>query len=314
MKFLILVFFTIIVSLILISCEDIDSSTSADLNISQIPEDMVLIESKQQKFIMGSDTTFDVWIGGVDTPSHEVLLTKNFLIGKTEVTQKEYSELMDINPSEFTYSDSLPVENCTWNEAIIFCNKKSIKEGLDTVYSFQTQIPSESDSNIITNVTIDYSKNGYRLPTEAEWEYAYRANTTSNFYWGDYNKENIDNVNKYAWCMPESDSKTHPVGRKFPNQFGLYDMAGNVWEWCNDWGDYYSNSSVIDPSGPKKEDAFVFTYNGYTGVGRTLRGGAFYKYQIPEQAVFFRASTRGLHHTFHRFNSVGFRVVRTFIK
>ncbi|RLC50046.1 MAG: hypothetical protein DRZ79_05015, partial [Candidatus Cloacimonadota bacterium] len=222
-----------------------------------------------------------------EKPMHSVTVS-DFYIGKYEVTQKEWKEIMENNPSYFT-GDNLPVENVSWYDAVEFCNKKSIKEGLTPCYTGSGK-----------NIKCDFSANGYRLPTEAEWEYAARggnkrqsatlSKTEDNKYSGS------NNIDKVAWCSSNSGYKTHPVGTKQPNELGIYDMSGNVWEWCNDWYDknYYSNSPKNKPLGPKK------------GKYCVLRGGSW-----NNNASYCRVSFRGRDFKGVSFNYYGFRLART---
>jgi formylglycine-generating enzyme required for sulfatase activity len=180
---------------------------------------------KAGEFMMGSEKGEKN-----ERPIHKVKITRPFYIGVYEVTQKQYEEVMAKNPSEFK-GPNRPVENVTWDDAVLFCKKLSEKEGVK-----------------------------YRLPTEAEWEYACRAGTKTEFYCGD----RIDVG--YAWYKTNSEAKTHDVGQKKPNAWGLYDMSGNVYEWCSDWfaKDYYISSPEKDPQGPRE------------GQLRVLRGGAWH--------------------------------------
>jgi formylglycine-generating enzyme required for sulfatase activity len=155
----------------------------------------------------------------------------------------------------------LPVEEVSWNDAVEFCNELSKRESRRPYY---IQVVTDSGSKGIlglgrrsrkTDLRIDPDSNGYRLPTEAEWEYACRAGTQARFCFGD----DESSLDAYAWYEDNSGDETHPVGQKRPNTFGLYDMHGNVWEWCSDWydEDYYSSSPAVDPQGPSSGSSHV---------------------------------------------------------
>ena len=149
---------------------------------------------------------------GDERPPHLVRISRGFEMGKYEVTQVEWEALMGSNPSRFKSADR-PVENVSW----------------DDVQRFIRKLNAKSDGFI------------YRLPTEAEWEYACRAGTT-----GDY----AGSLDDMGWYERNSNGQTHPVGQKRPNAWGLYDMHGNVWEWVQDWFGPYDPSMVTDPHGP----------------------------------------------------------------
>ena len=192
-------------------------------------------------------------------PQHRVTLSA-FYIGKYPITQAQWRAVMRTNPSHFN-GNNHPVDSITWDEAVEFCRRLS------------------------------YATNrNYRLPTEAEWEFACRAGTTTLYNYGDEE----DLVMQYAWCLPNSGNHTHPVGEKKPNGWGLYDMHGNVWEWCQDWygGDYYQYSPNVNPAGPTK------------GTSRVLRGGSWYS--LPN---YCRSAGRSNHQPELRDPLVGFRVV-----
>ncbi len=229
------------------------------------------------------------------TPVHSVTLGA-FTISQTPVTQAQYQQVMGTNPSYFDSGRAWPVEDVSWYNAALFCNALSKLADKDTVYVYAHGV-------IDSTVTIDYTKNGYRLPTEAEYEYACRALTTTDYYWGrnyppDSNADTLALDSNAVWYN-NSSSGTQPVASKKPNAFGLYDMSGNVWEWCNDWYDgNYSDSSATNPTGT--------TIGSYVhGNWRVLRGGAWY----PNSAYILSSAFRNEDSPTARFNSVGFRVV-----
>ena len=186
---------------------------------------------------------------------------------------------MGHNPSSHEESGDLPVENVSWLDAVRFCNRLSEREGRKPYYRI------EGDA-----VTIA-SGEGYRLPTEAEWEYACRAGTATRFSFGD--DENA--LGQYAWYVDNSNGRTHLVGRKQPNAFGLYDMHGNVWEWCWDEydGDYYKRSPANDPQGPEQASY------------RVIRGGGGH-----DEPRYARSANRRGFAPEYRSSLLGFRLAR----
>lgn len=213
-----------------------------------------------------------------EIPVHQVTLS-DYYISTYEVTQSEWEEVMGSNPSTFI-GKMKPVENISWFDAIDFSNKLSEKEGLKPCYTIGRN----------NNVTCDWTANGYRLPTEAEWEYAARGGNESNGYM--YSGSNsIDEVGFYKG---NSMSMSHPTGSKKPNELRIYDMSGNVWEWCWDW---YTNSYRSDPETNPRGVEF--------GVERCRRGGSWG--QISKSA---RSSNRLGTPPELKFNYVGLRLVK----
>ncbi|MCY2926915.1 MAG: formylglycine-generating enzyme family protein [Planctomycetota bacterium] len=181
------------------------------------------------KFLMGSpegekDRNPD------EGPQHEVTLSKPFYVGVCEVTQLQYQAVMGKNPAE-SKSHDVPVVSVSWNDAAEFCVKASAKTG-----------------------------KAVSLPTEAQWEYACRAGGKTRFCCGDDNGGEA--MCEYAWCARNTGGVTRPGGQKKPNAWGLYDMHGNVWEWCSDWYAPYAGVAAVDPKGPD------------SGTHRVLRGGS----------------------------------------
>ena len=226
-------------------------------------EDMELPESADSigmEFKLIPAGTFTM---GEGKEAHKVTLTKPFKMGVHEVTQAQYEQVMGVNPSDFNGACN-PVEMVTWEDAVEFCRRLS-------------ELPAEKAAG-----------NVYRLPTEAEWEYACRAGTTTKFSFGD----NESGLGDYAWYYDNSGRNTHPVGGKLPNAWGLYDMYGNVWEWCQDWEEDYPIGSVTDPSGAT------------SGSYRVVRGGSWGR-----TAEFCRSAYRDWDYPSYRsYRYYGFRV------
>jgi formylglycine-generating enzyme required for sulfatase activity len=199
------------------------------------------------KFTMGSNEELED-----EAPAHRVELN-GFWLGKTEVTQGQWKAVLSDNPSRFATDARLPVESVDWNDTQRFIRALSALSG-----------------------TL------FRLPTEAEWEYACRAGTSGSEY---------GNLNETAWYDENSKGSTHPVGRKKPNAWGLYDMLGNVWEWCQDWYGRYPGAPQVNPAGPS------------SGAGRVIRGGCW-------SALFVHARpvNRGSNDPSDRGDHLGFRL------
>jgi len=206
-----------------------------------VPGDMVLIRSGT--FLMGSPVN-ERGRNGNEGPQRQISLS-SFYIGRFPVTQAEYEKVMGSNPSHYK-GPNLPVEQVNWFEAIEYCNRKSINERLTPVYTISG-----------TTVTWNSEPNGYRLPTEAEWEFACRAGTQTPFYSG-------TSVDDAGWHRGNSEEQTHPVGEKMPNSWGLYDMHGNVLEWCWDWLGDYTAGAQKDPQGIEDGTHRVYRGGGWT--------------------------------------------------
>ncbi len=209
----------------------------------------------------------------VSEPCHEenenqqtVIFTKPFYINDTEVTQMEWEEVFGTNPSEFL-DPSHPVENISWFDAVIYCNRLSLSDGLKPCYYSDpefSEIFDETPPVISGEVYWNQDVIGFRLLTQAEWEYACRATTTTGYNMN-YNTDCWEDpyLEPLAWYEINASNTTHPVGQKAPNLWELYDMHGNVWEWTwNWWAERYPKGPVTDPTGPA------------IGVNRVLRGGS----------------------------------------
>jgi len=290
----------------------------AGSNNSSYSNEIVYTSIEEITLVQGG--TFDMGDhyneGGSDElPVHSVTLA-NFAISKTEVTHTRYieflndfgvnsngsyngTELIDMDDSDcaidhngsfyfggsnYASSADCPVIEVTWYGCVVYCNWKSQQDGLTSCYN-------------LSDWSCDFDANGYRLPTEAEWEYAARGGIN----WEDNYKYSgtTDNLGDYAWYYSNSNYQTHPVGTKLPNQLGIFDMSGNVWEWCNDWYDsgYYSSSPQNNPTGPEN------------GSYRVLRGGSWFGSDF-----FCRVASRNSNSPSSSYYYFGFRFANTFIQ
>jgi len=231
---------------------------------------MVLVPIPAGEFMMGSpDSASDA--DDSEKPKHLVKITKPFYLSVHEVTQHQYEQVMGVRPwqgENFVQNGSdYPATYVSWNDAVEFCRKLSEQEGVE-----------------------------YRLPTEGQWEYACRAGTTTGYSFGD----DASKLRQYAWydknALDIGEDYAHRVGRKLPNPWGLYDIHGNVFEWCQDWyAPYGSEKAVSDPGGSA------------SGSSRVLRGGSFF---FQPRSV--RSADRGRDRPTFRFFSIGLRAARTY--
>jgi len=246
------------------------------------PADPNLVFIQPGTFTMGSPTN-EVDRSSIEGPQTVVTISRGFWMGKYLVTQGDYLSVVGTNSSYFNGDRSgppwfdqdfgtdltLPVEQVSWSDATNYCALRTAQERA------AGRIPANC---------------GYRLPTEAEWEYACRAGTTTRFYYGD--DPGYTNLHNYAWYFDNSIYGTQPVGQLLPNAWGLYDMAGNVWEWCRDWYGPYLGGNLADPQGP------------VTGTARVWRGGSWFS-----AARHCRSARRLNNFPPYTYYQLGFRVV-----
>ena len=258
----------------------------------------------------GTFTMGDTWNEGNpdEKPTHTVTLS-SFRIAKTEVTQKQWTTVMGTNPSKLA-GENKPVETVSWYNATVFCNKLSIREGLTPCYAINGitnpgswgecpyEIPNTSkiigDSARWNNLTCDWTANGYRLPTEAEWEFAAGGGASHTRYAGTSDRNKLED---YAWTTDNSQQTTHDVAGKLPNSFGTFDMTGNVHEWCWDWYGPYTSEPKINPKGVKRSS------------NRTDHGGCWKSFPLPANNV-VRVSYRNFRNPGHLTYAIGFRVAQ----
>ncbi len=226
-------------------------------------------------FQMGSDKGQDD-----ESPVHTVQI-KSFWMDRYEVVQSQFKKFEFPDPSHFK-GENQPLEQINWTDAALYCNERSIAEGLQPCYDEETW-------------ECNFEANGYRLPTEAEWEYACRAGTTGPYSFG----SDTQKLQDYAWFTDSASGKTHPVGQKKANPWGLYDMHGNVAEWCNDLyaESYYTDSPAENPKGPTE------------GTERVLRGGA-WNSSADSCRSSYRSSDPSIDDTCLASDAIGFRCVR----
>lgn len=214
-------------------------------------------------FMMGSDSD-ELERHGDEDPVRNVTISKDFYLGKFEVTQEQWLAIMGNNPSTFTDKADWakhPVDNVSWDDCQLFIEK------LDSL-----------------------GVGTFRLPTEAEWEYACRAGTTTRFYWGTDSTNSV--LHDHAWGFSRAEGRSHPVGLKKPNNWGLFDMSGNVWEWCSDWRGPYQDGDTLDPIGPQ------------SGKSKIYRGGSWFN-----EPAALRSANRHGHPPDTRWTNAGLRLV-----
>ncbi len=240
-----------------------------------------------------------------ERPVHEVTLD-GYYMGETEVTQRQFMAIMNLNPSRFSECLDCPVERVNWFDAVLFCNALSKTKDFDTVYSYSRIVGTPGDGALLEDVTIAYEREGFRLPTEAEWEYACRAGTETAVWFGeDITSDQVNYNGKWPVKVGlykvgtkgefEYRKRTVPVGTLPPNGWGLHEMHGNVSEWCNDYFDpkSYQEGGSVNPTGGRK--------GGY----RVLRGG-----QLDDFAWDCRSGTRFWNSPDFRYYITGFRIAQ----
>lgn len=199
--------------------------------------------------------------GSFQQLQRRVTITHDFWLGRFEVTQAEYAALMGTNPSHFAEQPDWPVEKVRHVDAVAYCAELTRRE------------------RAAGRLPPDYA---YRLPTEAEWEYACRAGSTQHFSFGD----DAALADRYAWTEENSDGHPHPVGQKAPNAWGLYDMHGNVWEWCQDWFAPYPAGHATNPVGPATGTLKVFRGGGWNHAAKFARSANRFM-MAPSNGIFF---------------------------
>ena len=275
-------------------------STSCKKQRILTPESLGFKKISPATFLMGSPLT----VGAPnERPQHTVTLS-GFYIGTTELTRDFFSLFLQSKDTCYLASnqkkikdyssffgietEAQPIVNVSWFTAVAYCNwLTKVTGSIDTCYTFTFK-----QDGTIDVVSFDRTKHGYRLPTEAEWEYACKAGTETTYSFGD----DASILSDYAWIKANSMGKTHIVGEKKPNPFGLYDMYGNVSEWCWDWYDIYASESKTDPTG---------TSNSMSD--RILRGGSWGN----ADNFFFRSASRGSFSPNNKSDYVGFRLAKT---
>jgi formylglycine-generating enzyme required for sulfatase activity len=260
---------TSLIALVFCSCgEDSPNIFHIDI-VSYLDEgrDIEMVSLPGGTYAMGSAlypafTMEPIGIGGAlvrvynfERPVHIVSVSP-FLISNTEITHEQYRAVMGLNPSKFSGMADMPVESIKWQEAADFCNELSGKMGLNPCYD--------------QSYNCDLGKNGFRLPTEAEWEFAARGGTDLEYSFGDGAAGLVRN----GWYLGNSGSKPSPVAYKEPNQYGLYDMHGNVSEWCQDMFAFYNCGAQSDPVVTEGAPVYVARGGNWASVAKDCRSAA----------------------------------------
>jgi len=280
---------------------------------------MVKIIAGGYDFEMGQPDP-NIWGDGSsrrEQPVHTVSFTYDFWMDTVQVIQGDYESLMSATYAGYEtpewmepygLGDSLATYCIMWGDAALYCNARSKRDSYDTVYSYDSIKGPPGNLCELINLSIDMSKNGYRLPTEAEWEYACRGGTGTDFYWG----KNLENypanaadtaeISSYAvWTVNSYDVVigdewgVYPPALLKPNAYGLYDMSGNLYEWCNDWDNVYTWEDAVDPIGPDTSDVYC----------RVVRGGSW-----GNNASHLRSANRYFVPADYLYYFLGFRPVR----
>lgn len=298
----------VMTALLLLSCSSDKKTTNPPTTFS--PAGMVLIQAKDVSFQMGSSGNLDN-----EQPVHTVTFSADFWMDTTEVTQVDYEAVMSQAYTAYTtpswhdpygLGTRYPAYYVTWGDAALYCNARSLRDGLDTVYTYSAIVGTPGNMCELTNAAYDLTKSGYRLPTEAQWEFAARGGTTTDFSWGkdfdpypetssdttEVNNHAVWYMNAWQYGAEEPEFGTHQVASKLPNAYRLYDMAGNLYEWCNDWYGDYSSGPVTDPTGPT------------TGDWRCTRGGSW-----GNHTQYLRSSNRTFFIPDYTYYFIGFRAV-----
>ncbi len=294
----------LVIALIVVGCAN-GAGGSSDGSDSLVPAVFVRVEGTtvtgngKYNAIIDNETFTGVFVSG------RTVEVSTFYMSDHEVTQAEYESVIGTNPSSFKGKVNRPVEHVCWYDAIVYCNKKSLADGLNPCYTINNStnptdwgvVPSSSNSTW-NAVVCDFTKNGYRLPTEIEWEYAARGGADGVALATQYKYAGTtDNLSGYAWYSINSDNTTHEVKKKTPNSLGIYDLTGNLYEYCWDW---FNDNDTINSNTP--------VTGATSGTGRICRGGCW-------REVYEKNCLVAKRHSYDPSNKSasyhGFRVVRT---